>query len=149
MPFHTKRFPKLFQGSWSRDERYSISDMQKVVDLARMRVSTTACKRFSLGCVELEPMSICYVDGAVLQGIRVELELDMPGHAAAWCVGYPELCPLDKGPNSPGCGAPLDVSKNSTFELVDGLVGELHEMFPVSTAAKRPSLSLSLAGLLS
>ena len=66
------------------------------------------------------------------QGIRVELELDMPGHAAAWCVGYPELCPLDKGPNSPGCGAPLDVSKNSTFELVDGLVGELHEMFPVS-----------------
>ena len=64
----------------------------------------------------------------------MELELDMPGHAAAWCVGYPELCPLDKGPNSPGCGAPLDVSKNSTFELVDGLVGELHEMFPVSTA---------------
>ena len=57
-----------------------------------------------------------------------------PGHAAAWCVGYPELCPLDKGPNSPGCGAPLDVSKNSTFELVDGLVGELHEIFPVSTA---------------
>ena len=77
-------------------------------------------------------MSICYVDGAVLQGIRVELELDMPGHAAAWCVGYPELCPLDKGPNSPGCGAPLDVSKNATFELVDGLVGELHDMFPVS-----------------
>ena len=71
------------------------------------------------------------------QGIRVELELDMPGHAAAWCVGYPELCPLDKGPNSPGCGAPLDVSKNSTFELVDGLVGELHQMFPVSTALQR------------
>ena len=60
----------------------------------------------------------------------VELELDMPGHAAAYCVGYPDLCPLDKGPNSPGCGAPLDVSKNSTFEFVDGLVGELHEQFP-------------------
>eukprot|EP01051_Picozoa_sp_SAG22_P030881 SAG22_NODE_12214_length_452_cov_0.694051_1_plen_87_part_00 len=57
-------------------------------------------------------------------------ELDMPGHAAAYCDGYPELCAFDKGPNSPGCGSPLDVSKNSTFEFVDGLIGELIEQFP-------------------
>jgi hexosaminidase len=93
----------FLEGAWSRDEKYSLADMSRVVELARLR------------------------------GIRVELELDMPGHAAAYCSGYPELCAFDKGPNSPGCGAPLDVSKNSTFEFVDGLVGELHEQVRTRT----------------
>ena len=42
----------------------------------------------------------------------------MPGHAQSWCVGYPELCP------SATCTTPLDVSRNSTFALVDRLLGE-------------------------
>lgn len=53
-----------------------------------------------------------------LRGIRVMVEFDMPGHAQSWCVGYPSLCP------SPTCLTPLDVSRNSTFDLIEGLLGE-------------------------
>ena len=48
---------------------------------------------------------------------RVELEIDCPGHAAALCVGYPELCATS--------GSALDPSKNATFEFLDSLMGEL------------------------
>ena len=58
------------------------------------------------------------VEYARLRGVRVMPEFDMPGHAQSWCVGYPELCP------SATCLTPLDVSRNSTFALVDRLLGE-------------------------
>ena len=55
---------------------------------------------------------------ARLRGVRVMPEFDMPGHAQSWCVGYPELCP------SATCLTPLDVSRNSTFALIDRLLAE-------------------------
>jgi hexosaminidase len=42
----------------------------------------------------------------------------MPGHAASWCTGYPEICP------SPTCLEPLDVSNEYTFTLITNLLME-------------------------
>jgi hexosaminidase len=92
--FESAKYPKVWEGRWSEDERYSHADMAWVVEQARLR------------------------------GIRVELELDFPAHASSFCVGYPQLCPNVPTNGREGqCG--LDVSKNFTFEFVDGLVAEL------------------------
>ena len=66
-------------------ERYSVADIQDVVEYARQR------------------------------GVRIMIEIDNPGHAASWCLGYPEVCP------SPNCPEPLNPATNKTFELLDGL----------------------------
>lgn len=39
------------------------------------------------------------------------------GHAAAWCTGYPEICP------SSTCTQPLNVANNATFDLIKSLLG--------------------------
>lgn len=49
----------------------------------------------------------------------------MPGHAASWCVGYPEICP-----NYPSCNQPLNPASNKTFELITNLLGECTGMQP-------------------
>jgi hypothetical protein len=46
------------------------------------------------------------------------IEFDVPGHAAAWCTGYPEICP------SASCKEPLDPSNEATFNLIDDLIAE-------------------------
>ena len=45
-------------------------------------------------------------------------QFDMPGHAASWCKGYPEVCP------SSTCTQPLNVATNQTFDLITQLLGE-------------------------
>jgi hypothetical protein len=62
-PFESKTHPKLWEASWSVQERYSQLDIADVIEFARMR------------------------------GVRVMVEFDMPGHAGSWCKGYPEVCP--------------------------------------------------------
>jgi len=62
-PFESKTHPKLWEASWSVQERYSQLDIAAVIEFARMR------------------------------GVRVMVEFDMPGHAGSWCKGYPEVCP--------------------------------------------------------
>ena len=60
------------------------------------------------------------------------IEFDIPGHAASWCTGYPEICPSDT------CLQPLDPSSEVTFELIEALLGEctgnapLKGLFPYS-----------------
>ena len=61
------------------------------------------------------------------------------GHAAAWCAGYPEICP------STTCQQPLNVANNATFELIADLLGAfllmLHSAFlRVSAPACAPLL---------
>lgn len=51
-------------------------------------------------------------------------EVDVPGHAESWGVGYPDLWP------SPTCREPLDVSKNFTFDLITGMLTDLRKIFP-------------------
>jgi len=88
-PFQSKTSPKLWDGAYSESERYTQADVASIVEYARLR------------------------------GVRVIVEFDMPGHAASWCKGYPEICP------STTCTQPLNVANNATFELIDNLIGEL------------------------
>ena len=76
-------------GAFSPQERYTQADIAAVVEYARLR------------------------------GVRVMVEFDMPGHAASWCAGYPEICP------SPTCTEPLNVASNMTFDLIERLLLEM------------------------
>ncbi|KAG0610727.1 hypothetical protein M758_7G086900 [Ceratodon purpureus] len=65
---------------------------------------------------------------ARLRGINVMPEVDMPGHTASWGVGYPDLWP------SPDCLMPLDVSKNITFDVINGIFQDFKSVFPFKFA---------------
>ncbi|XP_010534473.1 PREDICTED: beta-hexosaminidase 1 isoform X2 [Tarenaya hassleriana] len=60
---------------------------------------------------------------AKMRGINVMAEIDVPGHAESG-TGYPDLWP------SPSCREPLDVSKNFTFDVISGILGDLRKIFP-------------------
>ena len=52
-------YPKLWNGAYTSQEKYSQDDIKELVECGRLR------------------------------DVRIMIELDMPGHAASWCVGYP------------------------------------------------------------
>ncbi len=71
---------------------------------------------------------------ATERGIRVIPEFDIPGHTTSWFVGYPELASAP-GPyqieRSWGIFAPvMDPSRESTYEFLDGFLGEMAALFP-------------------
>ena len=68
------------------------------------------------------------------RGIRVVPEFDMPGHATAWFVGYPELA-SGPGPyqieRKWGIFDPaMDPTQERTYKFLDGLIGEMAKLFP-------------------
>jgi hexosaminidase len=68
------------------------------------------------------------------RGIRVVPEFDMPGHATAWFVGYPDLA-SGKGPYTIdrqwGVFDPaMDPTRESTYEFLNGFIGEMAALFP-------------------
>lgn len=71
------------------------------------------------------------VEYARQRGVRVVPEMDVPGHAASWGKGYPEIlssCP-------PGFTAnindfPLNPINNQTYEVINGTVTALAPLFP-------------------
>ena len=65
-PMQSKSSPRLWEGAYSPQERYTQDDVAALVEYARLR------------------------------GVRVMVEFDMPGHAASWCTGYPAICPTYK-----------------------------------------------------
>lgn len=87
-PAQSQAFPKWWEGSYTPQERYSTMDFEEIVEYARMR------------------------------GVRVVPELDVPGHEASWCKGYPEVCP------SENCFEPLDPTSDKTWELIQGVLDE-------------------------
>ena len=88
-PYQSDVLPLLANAAYSADERYCTADVVNIVEYARQR------------------------------GVRVMMEFDIPGHAASWCVGYPEVCP------SPDCPTPLDPSSPATFDVMERLFTEL------------------------
>lgn len=92
-PLEIPSFPKLWDGAYTFEERYTVADAAEIVRYAQR------------------------------QGINVLSELDVPGHARSWGVGYPSLWPSDK------CMEPLDVSNEFTFKLIDGVLSDFSKIF--------------------
>jgi hexosaminidase len=88
-PMESRSNPLLWNGAYSDQEKYTTEDIQEVIEYARQR------------------------------GIRVMVEFDMPGHAASWCAGYPDICP------TPKCLQPLNPATNATFDLITSLLKEI------------------------
>ena len=68
------------------------------------------------------------------RGIRVMPEFDMPGHATAWFVGYPELA-SGSGPYSIerhwGVFDPaMDPTREEVYQFLDKFIGEMAALFP-------------------
>lgn len=92
-PLEIPSFPKLWNGAYSSSERYTMAAAADIVNYAKRR------------------------------GINVLAELDVPGHAVSWGVGYPELWP------SKNCTEPLDVSNDFTFKLINGVLSDFSKIF--------------------
>lgn len=92
-PLEIPSYPNLWKGMYSASERYTMVDAAEIVSYARGR------------------------------GINVLAEIDVPGHAGSWGVGYPSLWP------SPECKEPLDVSSDFTFQVIDGILSDFKKIF--------------------
>ncbi|PWA69327.1 beta-hexosaminidase 3 [Artemisia annua] len=92
-PLEIPSYPKLWNGAYSLTERYTMAAAAEIVSYAKRR------------------------------GINVLAELDVPGHAESWGVGYPALWP------SKNCTEPLDVSSDFTFKLIDGVLSDFSKTF--------------------
>ncbi|XP_008245392.1 PREDICTED: beta-hexosaminidase 1 [Prunus mume] len=62
-PLEVPSYPKLWKGSYTKWERYTVEDAIEIVSFAKTR------------------------------GISVMAEVDVPGHAESWGAGYPNLWP--------------------------------------------------------
>ncbi|MCX6621725.1 MAG: beta-N-acetylhexosaminidase [Acidobacteria bacterium] len=99
----SKRYPKLHQMG-SNGDYYTQDQMRELVAYARDR------------------------------GIRVLPEFDIPGHTGAWFPGYP-LLSSSEGPHriltnwgvNDSC---LDPTREETYRLLDGFIGEMAGLFP-------------------
>jgi hexosaminidase len=109
-PFESKTSPGLWKGSFTSAEKYSQEDIKEVVEYGRER------------------------------GVKVMIEFDMPGHAASWCTGYPDICP------STTCLQPLNPASNLTFPLITSLLGECTGANNDGKAALFPYSLLHLGG---
>ncbi|KAJ2952523.1 hypothetical protein O0L34_g6840 [Tuta absoluta] len=64
---------------------------------------------------------------AKILGIRILVELDMPGHTWCWAVAHPEVITQCKDDGS--YAPPLNPVKSETYTLVKGLIREIQEVF--------------------
>jgi hexosaminidase len=68
------------------------------------------------------------------RGIRVVPEFDMPAHATAWLVGYPELGsapgPYEIGRHWGIFEPTMDPTRESTYVFLDNFIGEMARLFP-------------------
>ncbi|CAL9761699.1 unnamed protein product, partial [Musa acuminata subsp. burmannicoides] len=85
-PLEIPSYPRLWAGAYSYSERDTKADALEIAQHAERR------------------------------GVNVLAEIDVPGHALSWGVGYPDLWP------SAECQEPLDVSKEFTFKVIEGIL---------------------------
>jgi hexosaminidase len=91
-PFIAPHAPELAaRGAFSPQERYTSDDIRGVVS--------------------------CAAD----LGIRVVIEVDVPGHTASFCKAHPEVCP------KPSCGSSnaLSPATDATFELIEKVLTDV------------------------
>lgn len=94
-PYVSETTPSLSEGAYSPKSIYTQEDIQNLVSFAYLR------------------------------GIRMLIEVDVPGHAYSWGIGDSDLtanCPsYEHNINN----IPLDPSKTKTFDAVNGVLSEL------------------------
>ncbi len=70
------------------------------------------------------------------RGIRVIPEFDIPGHTLSWFPGYPDLAsgpgPYEIGRHFGVFDPVMDPSRESTYEFLEGFLGEMARLFPDS-----------------
>ncbi|CAN0904239.1 Beta-hexosaminidase 3 [Linum grandiflorum] len=131
-PLEIPSFPKLWNAAYSATERYTSSDAVEIV-----RQDTKLHHVYPLDQTKLHHVmyhlpltligffnssaSLCSY--AKRRGVHVLAEIDVPGHALSWGIGYPSLWP------SRHCQEPLDVSKEFTFRVIDGILSDFSKMF--------------------
>jgi hexosaminidase len=100
-PYDSVTYPKLGrETSYAPSQRFSQADVADVVAYAKAR------------------------------GIRVMVELDTPGHSAAMCYAYPEICPAPFCPSANVNNWALDITKNLTYTVIEALLTEFNGLFP-------------------
>ncbi|KAM9969362.1 hypothetical protein ACTFIR_001196 [Dictyostelium discoideum] len=98
-PLSSKSYPNLINGAWSKSEIYSYHDIKRIIKYGKEN------------------------------GIRIQLEIDMPGHAKSWSVGYPDLLPHGWNDSTttttcPDYDVPLDPSSPLSLPISFGLLSE-------------------------
>ncbi|KYQ88618.1 beta-N-acetylhexosaminidase [Tieghemostelium lacteum] len=99
-PVVSSTYPQLTDAAYAPSAVYSHSEIQQVVAYAKT------------------------------YGIRVVPEFDIPGHAASWGVGYPDVvatCPAYAGNVN---NIPLDISNPATYTFIENLFTEIVPLFP-------------------
>ncbi|XP_076682942.1 beta-hexosaminidase subunit beta [Andrena cerasifolii] len=102
-PYQSSSYPELSaKGAFHPSMIYTLNDIQKIVDYARLR------------------------------GIRVMPEFDTPGHTRSWGLAYPDLlttCYDAKGkPN--GKLGPMNPTNTNLYDFLRNLFSEIVQVFP-------------------
>lgn len=95
-PVISSSYPLLSKGAYAPSATFSHADISQIVSFAKSR------------------------------GIRVVVEFDMPGHAASWGVGYPNItavCPASLSANINN--VPLNPTIPFTYQVISGLFTEM------------------------
>eukprot|EP01027_Heterolobosea_sp_BB2_P025498 GEZU01039131.1.p1 GENE.GEZU01039131.1~~GEZU01039131.1.p1 ORF type:complete len:588 (+),score=189.24 GEZU01039131.1:30-1766(+) len=95
-----KSYPLLSQkGSWAPTAVYTSADIAQVIEYAYYR------------------------------GIRVVPEFDVPGHAASWGNGYPDIVAKCPSYAANVNNIPLNVALPFTYAVIEGVVSEMTSLF--------------------
>jgi hexosaminidase len=108
-PMEIKAYPKLWEGAFSDQERYTQADLATLVEYARVRA------------------------------VRLMVELDVPGHSKSICGSYPEVgtaCTAQKGSTLPlnvARNATFELMESLLLEMTGGnasAAGSPRGLFP-------------------
>jgi hexosaminidase len=103
---------------------------------AFQRKTSTGSKLYTYSKNDIVTLSTFASD----RGVLLLPEFDMPAHSSSWGASHPEIMVTggnNNGSYEGGCsqhlfqhGDTLNPIKNDTYELIDGLLGEMAEIFP-------------------